>query len=82
MTTFNEGIQFGSSSFMTFIYPLVAGHESVMLFFVLSGFVLRFPDEDREAVRVFHLPPAMHSSDLWAISRCLRTGYCRPCKMA
>jgi peptidoglycan/LPS O-acetylase OafA/YrhL len=35
--------QFGSSPFSSFIYPLVAGHESVMLFFVLSGFVLALP---------------------------------------
>jgi peptidoglycan/LPS O-acetylase OafA/YrhL len=27
----------------TLIYPLVAGHESVMLFFMLSGFVLSLP---------------------------------------
>ncbi|WP_433963849.1 acyltransferase family protein [Tunturiibacter gelidiferens] len=35
--------QFQSSPITSLIYPLVAGRESVMLFFVLSGFVLALP---------------------------------------
>jgi Acyltransferase family len=34
---------FRSNPLSALIYPFVAGHESVMLFFVLSGFVLSLP---------------------------------------
>jgi hypothetical protein len=34
---------FRSNPWSALIYPFVAGHESVMLFFVLSGFVLSLP---------------------------------------